>query len=378
MKATQIKGLLLEEVVAYLLRHAGYVPIRRPEVDPSRLRWRANGLNILGRGGEHQVDVLAELYPTPPYSPPMRVVSEAKWQEKPVGIEIVRAGVGITEDLNQGTQTAVASLRHATALPVNYLYRYILFSRSGFSSGAQRFALAHHVTLVDLGSTAFAPLRASVSAVGKRIYEEQRRHGVSSTPGIMNAIRNTVAEGLNTQEAGRWGGYRPPETLESFVDGIVPAVEELRDAARNFEELFIGVTQTGWLILMTVKGKDRRRATDQLKRVIREGKPRVVRLFWIKQSEDRIRWHLDIMEPDSTRREVRLEFALPDQVVRQLVSHGEEIRQAALNIKEQHFASLQLYRTDGRQQFRSVTLSLDHNWLERAREGVRADEEEVP
>lgn len=81
-----VKGYILEEVLAYLVRNAGYELIVDPELDPSSLEWRGNGLVVIGRGSAHKVDVLGQLEWIPSFTFPIRLFAEAKFRSSPTGL----------------------------------------------------------------------------------------------------------------------------------------------------------------------------------------------------------------------------------------------------------------------------------------------------
>ncbi|EIG61255.1 hypothetical protein Bra1253DRAFT_06080 [Bradyrhizobium sp. WSM1253] len=99
-----LKGYLLEEAVASLIRNAGYRLLTSPEDDPHDLSLMSNGLQVRGRGGFHQADVLGELTWAPAFGNPIRLFIEAKWRghgQGRVGIPEARHAVGILQDVNQ-------------------------------------------------------------------------------------------------------------------------------------------------------------------------------------------------------------------------------------------------------------------------------------
>jgi hypothetical protein len=67
-----LKGYLLEEVLAYLIRNTGYKLLVDPRQDSRDLDWERNGLVVKGRGATHQVDVLGELEWIPAFTYPLR------------------------------------------------------------------------------------------------------------------------------------------------------------------------------------------------------------------------------------------------------------------------------------------------------------------
>lgn len=101
MDKDALKGYILEEVLAYLIRTTGYALLVDPQQDPRDLAKRGNGLVVKGRGSEHQVDVLGQLEWTPAFTFPLRLFVEAKFRTKKTGIDAVRNAIGILLDINQ-------------------------------------------------------------------------------------------------------------------------------------------------------------------------------------------------------------------------------------------------------------------------------------
>src|SRR5258706_13438839 len=85
--ATQIKGMLLEEAVLYLLESSGYIPVTEAGNDPTLHQGR-NGLEVQGRGGKHQIDAIADFAIQQPFMHPLRLLVEAKFHGSPIGIEV--------------------------------------------------------------------------------------------------------------------------------------------------------------------------------------------------------------------------------------------------------------------------------------------------
>jgi hypothetical protein len=82
VSATALSGYILEELIAYLIRNTGYRLLVDAAQDADELKNLANGLNIIGRGALHQVDVLGELAWIPAFTFPLRLVIEAKCKKK--------------------------------------------------------------------------------------------------------------------------------------------------------------------------------------------------------------------------------------------------------------------------------------------------------
>mgnify|MGYP003368127576 CR=1 FL=1 len=155
-----LKGFLLEEALSKLLENSGYTLINK-DVLNDRDKYpefvsQGNGLNIKGRGGTHQADVLGQFPISIPFNYPVRLFVEAKFRHKKTGIDVVRSGIGILTDLNANYQTI--DLNGDELLIQRFNYHYAIFSTSGFSENAIRLAIAYKITLIDLGGSEYYDL----------------------------------------------------------------------------------------------------------------------------------------------------------------------------------------------------------------------------
>lgn len=162
MNKQQAKGYLLEIVLSKLIEVNGYEIITENNIPyehgvphgEEEIVSKHNGLNVRGRGGYHQFDTLGTFKITPPFVYPLRLFVEAKcYASIKVGIDRVRMGVGILNDIN--TNYATVGLNTEQLSIKRYQYHYAIFSTSGFSKPAQRYAIAHKIHLIDLSSDVY-------------------------------------------------------------------------------------------------------------------------------------------------------------------------------------------------------------------------------
>ncbi|MCF0078100.1 restriction endonuclease [Streptomyces lomondensis] len=170
-----LRGYLLEEAVAWLLRSSGYELLSAAddkEKHPAHrvLEQRHNGLAVRGRGAWHQADALGQFRYVPPFSLPVRLFVEAKFTDQNVKLPTVRNGHGVVHDVNENVVTSVQGAAPSRPRP-RYHYSYAIFSTAGFSRDAQEYALAHQISLVDLSMPDFAGLRHLVSTRAQRVHE---------------------------------------------------------------------------------------------------------------------------------------------------------------------------------------------------------------
>jgi hypothetical protein len=98
----QVRGVLLEEAILMLLHASGYSTVAGASDDPTLSQGPA-GLNVLGRGGKHQIDAITDLRIGQPFSNPQRLLVEAKAysEDRKVTLPIVRGAVGVLKDVSE-------------------------------------------------------------------------------------------------------------------------------------------------------------------------------------------------------------------------------------------------------------------------------------
>lgn len=187
-----LRGYLLEEALAWLLRGSGYRLIADATEDPFELVVHAGALHVRGRGAMHQVDVLGELLFTPAFSLPVRLFLEAKFTTGRCGLQVVRNAHGVLFDVNEN-YTAGAGRPER-----RFRYNYALFSTGGFTPEAQRYAIAHQISLIDLSGAKYAWLRGPISAAAKALHVGAQQHGLERFP--VAWLRSVLRGQLGTAE----------------------------------------------------------------------------------------------------------------------------------------------------------------------------------
>ena len=203
MDKQQAKGYLLEIVLSKLIEVNGYEVITESNIpcEPGvphgekEIESKHNGLNVRGRGGYHQFDTLGTFKITPPFVYPLRLFVEAKcYASTKVGIDRVRMGVGILNDIN--TNYATVNLSTEQLSVKRYQYHYAIFSTSGFSKPAQRYAIAHKIHLIDLSSDVYKDI---INLIQQIIDELMDDSGIDDTE--FNSFKRTFSELIRDEVA---------------------------------------------------------------------------------------------------------------------------------------------------------------------------------
>jgi hypothetical protein len=144
VRIPQIRGMLLEETILYLIVVCGYDPVNDYKNDKTLyLRKQDKALCVRGRGEKHQIDAIADFFLSPPFSHKHRLLIEAKQHNDKIGLPDVRNIVGVLKD--------VAEFWTASNLGVNrYHYQYAMISGSGFTAEAEKYAFVQDIYLLPV------------------------------------------------------------------------------------------------------------------------------------------------------------------------------------------------------------------------------------
>lgn len=143
-RRNQVKGALFEVIVRRLLEKAGYVPIT-----PDNVSIRKSDGHVRGRGYWHDIDALGRFEYPLLYMYPIRLLAEAKCYDENVPIWAVRNFVGALKDISENYFVEDQMSREEMLAYQRYTDCGSFFSASGFTIGAQKFALAQGVFLIS-------------------------------------------------------------------------------------------------------------------------------------------------------------------------------------------------------------------------------------
>lgn len=223
MNKQQVKGYLLEVVLSKLIEVNGYEVITEANIgntDEFKSCGR-NGLKVKGRGGYHQFDTLGTFKVTPPFVYPLRLFVEAKFYspDRPVGIEKVRMGVGILDDIN--TNYSTVNMTSAELFLARYNYHYAIFSTSGFSNDAQRYAIAHKIHLIDLSGSEYKYITDSIESIVDILMFDTNQ----IEKNLFEAFKRNFSYLIYTEEEGEWNFK---QALKRIDNRLVPLILSLR------------------------------------------------------------------------------------------------------------------------------------------------------
>ncbi len=335
-----LKGYILEEVLAYLIRNTGYKLLVDPIQDPNDLALENNGLVVRGRGSVHQVDVLGQLEWIPAFTYPIRLFVEAKFRAKKTGLGIVRNAVGVLSDINQNNMPTQKNhfLNH------KYQYAYALFSTSGFTEPAERMALAHQISLIDLSVDDFNLMRDAIEKTAVNIINSlqvdrdasDNNEDETDDPSRVKFIKMLRYILRTKLEILPQINIRKPTFNNNIEKKLIHSLNNIINTTLQFDELFVGMANGPFMIIM--KADDPRKFIE----FADQHPSHKVIIQWSKLDNEGKKW--TISPAYNNREAYLLSFILPKRIAEWVFDIQEKTKERALKVKEQFFSTITIYR----------------------------------
>lgn len=324
-----LKGYMLEEVLAYLIRTTGYKLLTDPAQDPRDLGLRGNGLVVKGRGAVHQVDVLGELKWIPAFTFPLRLILEAKFRKEKTGIDVIRNAVGALLDINQNNSPT----REQRPFIPKYQYVYAVFSTSGFSRPAMDLAIAHQISLIDLSGSEYGDLRTAIERGATNILESIEDSKETDTRQLISNVRYTIRKHLETLP-------KPDDLYETRHSRQLYVLrrqiaDNVLSTAEAYHELFVGMANGPFMLLLKADDPQKFLEYAQSKPVHK------ISISWSPRVEYGRRWKIT---PTEKRGAYELSFKLPETLSEWIFDvEKEKVTSRAMNVKQQYFSNITIY-----------------------------------
>lgn len=320
MKKPQFKGYILEEALAYLIRTTGYDLITNPLSSDPDLSNLPNGLNLRGRGANHQIDVLGELKWIPAFNFPIRLMVEAKFRSAKTGINIVREQVGILSDVNENYFTVTDG-----NIKPRYRYTSAIFSTSGFSKPAIDMAIAHQIPLIDLSGNSYRDLKEAINIFSETVFSNSNTISKKKARLLVNYLRKKLRnfhsdenENINTH-------------LKDAIDALI------RKIRIDYKELFVGMSLGGFMLILK---EDNLNTSNGFIRYAKEKPTHDVKINWSNTEPEK--W---IIRPKENS-DYQLTFKLPEKLRKWIYETSDDKYAEAINSKEKYFSRISVYYHD--------------------------------
>ena len=336
MSAAKIKGLLLEYIVARLLKNCGFTPV----MPDGLIVYRHAGLTMInGKGAAHDADVLLNPPIQMPFSYPYRIIFECKAYAGKTKLPVVRNAFGLRYDINEFevvTRTQLGNRRnnvrseYAIDKRQRFNYQVGIASVEEFTKPAFEFAANNKIPLLSLRW--FLP--EHTCNLFKQITEENlSEFSRMQIRNLSNELRDGSAPIDN-------------EILNSR-DNVLG---EIFAGFREFERsVVIGLLESGDMLFLISRND------DIFERVSNMEFSNRARFHYRERGGDY--WELSLEENQN----ISFGFRLP----RSIVSMWKEqnfSRQSAIDLKSTMFSKVFVFTGSGEIPFK--VMNIDRHWLE--------------
>lgn len=343
---SNVRGMLLEEAILYLLRTSGYRTIeQRDPGDPTLEGDPYSGLKVLGRGGLHQIDAIADLMIVPPFTYTQRLLLEAKCyaDNSPVGLSIIRNAVGVLKDVQEYWIT-----RNNIPPKARYHYHYALFSASNYTEEAEKYAFAHDIYLIPLAQSQFIqPIIQSIKQIDKQTFgrETHEKINISLTDlrrGVRAKIRNRSNNTLD-------------KALLQYQDAL-HMIARFCSFCRQIDQAFIAMIAGRFPIFLVPHPAFHLHQMNDV---------HDVSIHWNHANREK-GW---IIRSSQTN-DILFSFDLPREIFTYYAEHHMLSSERDLDLKEDILTEIQAFATINHQ-IRVIRFRLDRTWLSKMRETIQ-------
>lgn len=346
-----LRAMFLEEANLYLLRASGYRTVEQRDPSDTTLEGDPySGLKVRGRGGLHQIDAIADLIISPPFTYAQRLLLEAKFyaDNRPVDLEIIRNAVGVLKDVGEYWVT-----RNGIPTKARYHYIYTLFSASNYTKDAERYAFAHDIYLIPLAQCQFIqPIIHSIRHISSQTFGHTPNEKIElPMTDLRRGIRAKLRDNRDNQLE---------EVLNHHQDAL-GALRSFCNVCQRLDKAFIGMIAGRFPIFLV---------PHPLFNLDQMNNEYDVSIHWSQENREK-GWYIRSRSTGN----ILFSFDLPIHVFENYAEHSMLSPNRALDLKEDLLTEIQVVSTIN-DQVRIIRFKLDREWLRNMRETVRRTREE--
>ncbi len=331
---------MLEESLLHLLRNTGYITIENKGNDPTLIDGSA-GLKVKGRGGNHQIDAIADYKATPPFCNPLRLLVEGKFEKEKTGLQIIRNAVGVLKDLQEYFVPADNKIDPSR---LRYHYTYAIFSANEYTNGAQKYAFAQDIYLIPIArSKFFKPISESIINIMPENFGELNSNGKINV--ILKDLRKHIRRSL-----------RNYQIFNLFENNIIlnQTISNFIYACKKIDLAYLAIAGKSFPILL-IPNPDISKDKTKFNRNIK--------LYWDNEG-----WYINDNE------QKLFSFDLPEELFNLYATQGVLTQSAALDLKQTHLSEFRILSEVGNE-FKITSLKLDDNWINEIRDRLNSRED---
>lgn len=361
MKASNIKGALLEYIVRNLLKNCGFTNVRADNL----FSFERGGLFFInGKGAAHDADIIMNPPIQMPFAYPTQLLFECKAYGTSANLPIVRNALGLRNDLNEFEIVTRDTLlrrqnnrRAAYAIDTRtrFLYQVGVASVNDFSKPAIEFSANNKIPLLSL-SWFLGP----------------------NTIRDFNNIDQPLIDGFATQDIQNLYDFlkdRDGNLYDSKYDranNLLRADNILEDIVTSAKVTigysYVGLLETGDMVFLFASSRSEDNILNQ-----QNGLATLkAEIHWFPDRPNV--WRLTVYNPREQAQQTDFDFYVPKRIF----NHWKQFnldKSVALDIKQEFFSKVFVFNKRNNPEAPFSIINIDREWLDRVRQQQVEDEE---
>lgn len=359
MRATHIKGALLEYLVRNLLKSCGFSNV----IADNFYSFKSRGLFFVnGKGAAHDADVIMNPPIQMPFTYPTQLLFECKAYGGKANLPILRNALGLRNDLNdfeivteeflierQKTQRTTFAIDNRT----RFLYQVGVASVNGFTNSAIEFASNNKIPLLSLDWFLNSETISDFNSIDQPLIDD---FGENASKNIYDFLKDR--DGLLFDQK-----YT---TAYQYLqaDNVIAEIVTSGNATINYS--FAGLLETGDMVFLFEKKRSQNNILSQ-----RNGfNDLKAEIHW---DIDRPNvWTLTVYNTNNPNLKTDFDFYVPSRIF----SHWKQFnldKVVALDIKQRFFSKVFVFNGKDNPEMPFSIINIDRKWLEEIKINLNRD-----
>jgi hypothetical protein len=359
MKATNIKGALLEYIVRNLLKNCGFTNVKADNV----YSFERGGLFFVnGKGAAHDADIIMNPPIQMPFTYPTQLIFECKAYGTTASLPIVRNALGLRTDLNDFEIVTKESLlkrqnnrRGAYAIEsrTRFLFQIGVASVNDFSKPSIEFASNNKIPLLSLSWFLSAKIIADFNNIDQPLID------------TFNATDIKNVYDFFKDRSGDLYSHKYERAL-TFLrsDNIIGDIVTFANTTINYS--YAGLLETGDMVFLFARS----RSEDNILNQINGFTGLKAEIHW---SSDRPNvWRLTVYNSSQPNQRTDFDFFVPQRIF----NHWKQFnldKAVALDIKQEFFSKIFVFNGRNNPEVPFSIINIDRQWLDTARQELDND-----
>ncbi|RKD99848.1 PDDEXK family nuclease [Marinifilum flexuosum] len=355
MKASNLKGALLEYIIRNLLKNCGFSNVIADDV----YSFERGGLfYINGKGAAHDADIIMNPPIQMPFSYPTQLIFECKAYGATVGLPIVRNALGLRNDINDFEIVTEDSLLgrqnnrradYAIEIRNRYLFQVGVATINEFSKPAIEFATNNKIPLLSL-SWFLGP--------------NTIRHFNDIDQALIDSFIEDDIKNIYDFFKDRTGRLQDEKYHRAHLflnsGNIIGAIVTSADTAIRYS--YVGLLETGDMVFLFKSNSTQNNILSDLG----DFSPLKAEIHWFSTRPNV--WRLTVFNSRNNTQRTDFDFFVPKRIFNHWNKFNLD-KAVALDIKQEFFSKIFVFNQRNNAEMPFSIINIDREWLDQIRQG---------